>query len=70
MPTEDEFNLAIRACLSECYGSNQPLASLIEQVAKLRVRPGWSESDVAGVQQKAFQMLKFLIEPPELEEFC
>jgi hypothetical protein len=64
MTDPNRINAAIRECLDQCYASQTPLPCLAEYVALLRGDPGWSDAEVAHVENTVRQILKGIVSEP------
>jgi hypothetical protein len=56
---------AVRACLTECYSSADPLATIAAFTTRLHADPAWSNQDVWVVETNVLRLLSLIVRQPD-----
>jgi hypothetical protein len=57
------MNTAVRACLTECYNSKQPLVCLAAFIDSLRRHGHWREAELLQIETTARRILNSVLAP-------
>lgn len=64
--TAVKVSRATQDCLSRCYVSSVPLATLAVYVGELRADPAWQEADIDLVEHSVLRVLSQVVSQPPL----
>ncbi len=56
---------AVRACLTQCYSSPDPLATIAAFTAQLHADPTWTDRDVWVVETNVLRLLSLIVRQPD-----
>ncbi len=59
---------AVRACLTECYSSTDPLATIAAFTTQLHADPAWTDQEVWVVETNVLRLLSLIVRQPD--ELC
>lgn len=56
---------AVRTCLTQCYSSSDPLATIAMFTAQLRADPAWTDQEVWVVETNVLRLLSLIARQPD-----
>ena len=56
---------AVRACLTECYSSTDPLATIAAFTTQLHADPAWTDQEVWVVETNVLRLLSLIVRQPD-----
>jgi hypothetical protein len=59
--TLNRINIAVRDCLAQCYGSENPLARLAQYLHWLHSDARWTDREINYVEIAVLRLLKLVI---------
>lgn len=56
---------AVRTCLTQCYSSSDPLATIAMFTTQLRADPAWTDQEVWVVETNVLRLLSLIARQPD-----